>query len=111
MKLPTDEASATIGGRIQMIPRAQLVRWEDNPRKNFAPTELIELKQSIEIHGFLECFPLLVRRTKAELRVIQDDERWFVECRASGELWNELHECLSEEEAAQKLIESYRFEI
>lgn len=114
MKTPTDEQPAVFESRIQIIPRANLVRWKDNPRQVFDDTDLSELEQSIEQHGFLPNWPLLVRPV-AELRIREDSEGgapWYVlEIKEPNGEWAEIDGSADPERAAMLLSRERRFEI
>jgi len=62
------------GERIQQIDLAKIVPSPLQPRKEFAPDALEELKDSIRQHGIIQ--PLIVRAVEGRFELIAGERRW-----------------------------------
>jgi len=77
--LAVPEPVAERGESIREIARAEIVPSPLQPRKTFAPEELLELVDSIKARGVIQ--PLIVRSVNGKYELIAGERRW----RAAGE--------------------------
>ena len=70
----TEPQEVAAGEPLRQVPIAQVLPWDDQPRKHIATPELEELAQSIREKGIIQ--PLIVRRDGNRYRLIAGERRW-----------------------------------
>ncbi len=73
--LDEDDKTAGGGNTAQEIPISQIVPNENQPRKNFDEAALLELANSIRVHGVISPL-ILVRKNNDEYMIIAGERRW-----------------------------------
>ncbi len=73
--LDEDDKTAAGGNSAQEIPISQIVPNENQPRKNFDEAALLELANSIRVHGVISPL-ILVRKNNDEYMIIAGERRW-----------------------------------
>lgn len=73
--LDEDDKTAAGGNTAQEIPISQIVPNENQPRKNFDEAALLELANSIRVHGVISPL-ILVRKNNDEYMIIAGERRW-----------------------------------
>ena len=73
--LDEDDKTAGGGNTAQEISISQIVPNENQPRKNFDEAALLELANSIRVHGVISPL-ILVRKNNDEYMIIAGERRW-----------------------------------
>lgn len=71
---PPAETEIPAGIMVMKIPLEEIERNPDQPRKAFDEEALLELAESIQVHGVLQ--PLLLRRTDGKYQIVAGERRF-----------------------------------
>lgn len=71
---PTVDVEAKSGQKLKEIKLTEIVRDEEQPRKNFDATALNELADSVREHGVLS--PIVVVKDEDKYKIVAGERRW-----------------------------------